>query len=249
MIAIMKMIAPPNLEHLAISTLTQDMIQVGLPNSQHIVLLDAWKSHSSLNLNTLHPFSHLLQLHLAEPPPKQRDEFQNDDFIQSIWQNNLSTRIFGHGTQPSNWGSELRHLRIDQIDFRALRIDSIDSSGQGLKKLRVLVLRPPPTKTPGPWTWSLERDPYPNEPFGPPLPPFQQMMNHPESIIAHEIAMQDLPSLRLIAVGKYRFWVHHNKRSKHSSTKKPKKPTLCFLRHALDEVEEELVLRTITRKD
>ncbi len=252
MVNILDKIAPSNLEHLSVSNnFAQEMVQIIPPNLQHIILLDAWKNHAFLNLNTLQPFSHLLQLHLAEPPPKQRDEFQNDDFIQNIWQHNLSTRIFGYGTHPPSWGSELRHLRIDQIDFRALRIDSIDSPDQGLKNLRVLVLRPPPTKIPGRWTWILERESYPNDPFGPPLPAPAQMLSLPEAVIARVISTQDLPCLRLIAVGKYRFWVHHNIRTrKHSRTKKPKKPTLWFLRHALqDKVEEKLVLRTIIRKD
>lgn len=248
---ILQKIAPINLNHLAISTFTEHAIYDQLPSLQHMILLNAWEQS---DLFIYDRFPHLLQVYLAEPPPIHCDEFKQADYIQSVWVKNLSIRIFGHNPQPPNWGPEVRHLRVDQIDPEILRVDSIDSDKQGLKKLRVMVLRPPRVFTDGPWIWSLETEPYHKEPFGPRLPDSDAMMQLPEWILASQLAAQDLPELRLIAVGKYRFWVQRPKKKQKAKSKtKPKeKPEskLWFLRHALeDPTEEKKVLVWATKRD
>lgn len=145
---ILQKIAPINLNHLAVSIFTEHAIYDQLPSLQHLILLNAWE-HS--DFSTCNLLSHFLQVYLAESPPKIRDEFKQADYIQSIWEKNLSTRIFGHNPQPARWGPEVRHLRVDQIDPETLRVDSIDSDEQGLKKLRVMVLRPTRVVADGPW--------------------------------------------------------------------------------------------------
>jgi hypothetical protein len=80
------------------------------------------------------------------------------------------------------------------------------------------------------------------------------MSQLPEYIFASQLAAQDLPELRLIAVGKYRYWVQRpRKKQKTKSKNKPKekpKSKLWFLRHALeDPTEEKKILEWATKRD
>lgn len=117
------------------------------------------------------------------------------------------------------------------------------------------MLRPTRVVAEGPWIWNLETEAYPKELFGPPLPDPEAMSQLPEYIFASQLAAQDLPELRLIAVGKYRFLVQRpRKKPKTKSKNKPaeEKPEskLWFLRRALeDPTEEKKILEWATKRD
>lgn len=75
-----------------------------------------------------------------------------------------------------------------------------------------------------------------------------------ECIFASQLAAQDLPEPRLVAVGKYRFWVQRprKKQKTESSNKSKEKPKseLWFLRHALEyPTEEKKILEWATKMD
>lgn len=249
---LLRLYKPCNLTHLSLwsSSNTGDMLDRHLiydvlssqcPNIEAIVLLNLWKN---LNLKNLQDkpywttFKGLQQIHLAKPPPKHRN-----DYIQNIWQENLSVRIFGYTPESLQWGSDIQHLRIDQLDHNTVRVDSIDLVSQGLKQLKVLVLRPPLNQSNGPWIWNLEYQPYSKYTFGPPIP--QSMDYLREARVAKMIADQDLPNLRLIAISEYRFWVQRKPKSKKDS-----KARLWFLRRALEDPKQEhQILKTINSED
>ena len=248
---ILNIVTPVNLTHLTVSTFTPAILHAYLPSLNRLTLLYPWKNCNTPLLE--HPFSRPNQLHLAAPPPKDRDGNKKDDYIQSIWEHNLSTRILGHSSKkPVRWGTELQHLRVDQVDLKKLRVDRIDKHEFQFTKLRVLVLRLPPSRAHGPWVWTLEAEPCPKEP---PLPEPEQMMELPEAVIASQIAAQKLPELRLITVGKYRFWVQHPRRSKkHPPTrhkaKKERKTQIWFLKRALeDHKQEKRIQKEVTAGD
>ena len=79
------------------------------------------------------------------------------------------------------------------------------------------------------------------------------MMELPEAVIASQIAVQDLPKQRLIAVGKCRFWVQHQRRSNPAMRDKEKslrKTQLWFLKRALEnERQEKRIQRAMTAED
>ena len=81
------------------------------------------------------------------------------------------------------------------------------------------------------------------------------MMELLEAAIANQIAAQHLPELRLIAVGKYRFWVQRPRRSnEHPATKhkrrKERKTRIWFLKRALEnEKQEKRIQREVTAGD
>ena len=86
---------------------------------------------------------------------------------------------------------KLSHLRVDHVPSHYLRVDQIDRCSQGLKALKVLVLR-----------HSRARRSDLFEPFLP-----NDISSSRAGRVATAIAAQDLPLLRVIVVGDYRFWV------------------------------------------
>lgn len=130
----------------------------------------------------------------------------------------------------------MRHLRLDQVDIENLRVNSIDN------EFKLLILRTAAEQVYSPFTGTGFRAlPYPVIPVGPDLP--TDMNSLRESQIAREIAVQDLPSLCLIMVGQFKYWV----REKHPEKGSRK---VRFLRRALEDLEQETeILRTIDRDD
>jgi len=71
---------------------------------------------------------------------------------------------------------------------------------------------------------------------------FHDMNTLRETQIAQETAAQDLPSLRIIAIGRYKYWVQE-KQCKTSSR------NLWFLRRALEYPEQEAEILRIMDQD
>ena len=180
------------------------------------------------------------QLYLAKHP--KSSFFTHDD--------NLHWRIFGNINRASKWGLGVRQIRIDQVDINELKVNRIDESFNGLEQLRILVLRalPKPTRI---WMGrsNLGSLPYPHEPFGPYLP--DDMHTLKETEIANAIAAQELPSLRIISVGRYRYWVQHRTAKSNSQSSSGSSPlkVVWFLRRALEDPLQEAEIMRVVHPD
>lgn len=190
-------------------------------------------------------FMELSQLYLAKHP--KSSFFTHDD--------NLRWRIFGNINRDSKWGFGVRQIRIDQVDINGLKVNRIDELSNGFEQLRILILRTLPQPANIPMGHSgLGFLPYPDEPFGPPLP--DDMDTLKETEIAKSIAAQELPSLRIISVGRYRFWVQHRKANADpggggggggSGCRPPK--VVWFLRRALEDPLQEAEIMRVVHPD
>ena len=236
---------PPPVKHLAVAfrgktpstfywSSFEKLLTTYCATLQTVTFLNIWGSSIAHSYDTAASSTvrsmHLWQAYLTRPypsPPKI-------DYHVLKW------RIFSNGSHRQRWGSEMRHLRVDQIQIDRLRIDKIDHDPDDLQHLKVLVLRPmahqarDPVYGPG-----YRAYPYPCEPFGPDLPADLNSLR--ESEIAQAIAAQDLPSLRIIIVGRYKYWVQVKQHSQGLRR-------VWFLRRALeDSIQEAEILRLMDR--
>lgn len=236
---------PLKLTHLTLSSVLDDQSQ-WLRTSEvfarhsstlrQITLFNAWLIFQPYSHDVdppWHSFMEFSQLYLAKHTKSSFFTLDDDD--------NLHFRIFGNLTRACKWGLGVRHVRIDQIDINGLKVNRIDQLCNGLKQLRVLVLRalPEPAKIPTGHS-GLGFLPYPHEPFGPSLP--DDMNTLKEFQIAKAIAHQDLPSLRIISVGRYRFWVQRRRAAATSAT-------VWFLRRALEDPQQEAEISRLVHPD
>lgn len=228
---------PHNLTHLSLST----VLTTGSPSSwmrfeevlarhrdtlQQITLVNAWLNFLPFSPNIDPPWSSFMepaQLYLARHP--KASFFTHTDHLHWC--------IFGNLDRMSKWGAGIRHVCIDQVDLKHLRIDRIDHPDDGLRHLRVLILRPllrqlntHQNNTP---IASLSHPP------DPPLP--TAMDSLPETAIAKIIAAQALPYLRLIAIGPYRYWIQSPDDNATTTTTGSRK--VWFLQAALQDPLQE----------
>ena len=157
------------------------------------------------------------------------------------------------------WETGIRHMRIDQLDFAKLETSPVDQATEKFSQLKILVLRSLPDQvryeppkniacsTHYPYLPTgasvLRSAPYPYLPFGPSLP--KDVGDLREGQIAMEIATQDLPSLRVVVVGEYKFWLQRLAEENNLSNPSPK---VWFLRHALEEPSQDfIILQTMDR--
>lgn len=203
---------------------------------QKLTFLDAWENYADRSWDiycSLVPWMHLWQAYLTEPEPMASCDTEH---------RTLKWKIFGNISEPQMYRSDIRHLRLDHINIQALEVNKIDERSQGLQQLKVLFLRPLAKQVRDPMTGEGFRSlPYPVEFFGPDLPANMDTLR--ESQIAQEIAAQKLPSLRIIAVGRYKYWVEGKQRE--ASSRK-----VWFLRRALEDPQQEAeILRTMDQDD
>lgn len=149
------------------------------------------------------------------------------------------------------WGQGVRHLRIDQLDLVKLKISTIDQAVDDFSQLKIIVLRSLPEQIyyePATNVASvksvLRSAPYPYLPFGPNLA--EDMNTLREGQMAVEIATQKLPSLRMIVVGEYKFWLQRLAKGNDHNDGRPK---VWFLRRALEDPGEEAVIAQVMDKD
>ena len=198
-----------------------------LATLKKLTFLNVWRN--SDNANTSYPSitsMHLWQVYLVE----------------STSDSSLNSRIFGNDSDRQTWGPGMRHLRLDRVNINNFPVNSIDHEPDTLKQLKVLILRTAVEQVSDPLSGIGFRGlPYPVLPFGPDLPTDINSLR--ESRIAQKIAVQDLPSLRIIMVGKFKYWVQEMYPNKGSRK-------VWFLRRALEDPEQEKeILRTINRND
>lgn len=203
----------------------------------------------------------LKQLYVSKPPRKNGPRIR----VPLEISNTLAWRLRGATRSRESdgkiWGTGIRHMRIDQLDFAKLEISPIDQSTDKFSQLKILVLRSSPKQvryeppknssrsTQYPYLPTgasvLRSVPYPYLPFGPSLP--KDVADLREGQIVTEIATQDLPSLRVVVVGEYKFWLQRLAKENGLSDPRPK---VWFLRHALeDPSQESMILRIMDRRD
>lgn len=207
---------------------------------KHITLLNAWLNFQAYTLDIDQPWSSFMDVwhvYLSEHP---KTYFYRNEYNKLRW------RVFGNNECSMKWGSSVSRMRIDQVNLHDLEVNRIDNVSDGLQQLRVLVLQPLAqqvcdySKLNG-----IRSVPYPYEPFGPELPDNVDILN--EGKIAQAISAQDLPALRIIAVGRYRFWLENLPISKANDSCHRK---VWFLRRALQNAEQEAeILRTVNKED
>ena len=187
---------------------------------------------------TLVSFMHPRQLYLAGSPystPWCDEETK-------LQQRQLTAQIFGTASSRLTWGSGIKHVNIDQVNLQELSINAIDPLKFKLEHLKIIILRPTAEQLFNPLINRGYRSlPSPLEPFGPDLP--DDMSTVRESQIAEEIAHQDLQALRIVVVGRYRYWVQRPKPDRNDRK-------IWFLRRALEDPEQEAeILHTMDRDD
>lgn len=208
---------------------------------REITLFNAWLNFQPYSPDADPPwqsFMEFSQLYLAKHP-------KSSFFPEN---NNLHWLIFGNINRASKWGLGVQQIRIDQVDIDGLKVNPIDAPSDSLQQLRILVLRtlPEPAKVHMGHS-RLGSLPYPHEPFGPSLP--DDMDTLKETEIAKAIAAQDLPSLRIISVGRYRFWVQREIENSHSNSNGHSPKVVWFLRRALEDPLQEVEIRRVVHPD
>lgn len=254
MIYLIDILNPLKLTHLIISSILHlkshsawlqilDIFARHSSSLRKITLFNAWLNFIPSSPEAEPPwqsFMEFSQLYLAKHP--KSSFFTHDD--------NLHWRIFGNINRPCKWGLGVRQIRIDQVDIDGLKVNRIDEPSDGLEQLRILVLRTLPEPAKIHTANGHGSLPYPDEPFGPSLP--DDMNTLKETEIAKAIAAQKLPSLRIISVGGYHFWVQQQKpKTDIHGTSDCSPPNLVwFLRRALeDPVQEAEIIRVVHRDD
>lgn len=229
----------PTLTHPAWRSLN-DRLEYHRETLNQITLLNAWLNFQP-NTSDISPpwsaFMDVCHVYLSEHP---KTYFYRNEYNKLRW------RVFGNNEHSQKWGSSVRRMRIDQVNLDDLEVDRIDKVSDGLSNLHVLVLRPQPKQLYGPLSSSVTRSlPYLDEPFGPELPDEVHMLK--EGKIAEAIGAQYLPSLRIIAIGRYRFWVEQVPISNADDCRGRK---IWFLRRALQNAEQEAeILQTVNKED
>ena len=137
--------------------------------------------------------------------------------------------MFRQTINGPQWGSDLRRLRIDLIDFEGLSLDGFVTPA--LANLKILMLYP----------WSARSTTLPpNTPLPSDLTTFK------EGQIALSIVSEDLPLLRVLAIGGYRFWLERRPATNSDGTK----PKLWHLSHAQADAQQRLeIARHLSRRD
>lgn len=230
---------------------------------REITLLDAWQNICEDGGETEPPWVSLMplqQLYLSKPSQRSGPRL----YPRPMTSETLAWRLHG-GLQwgesdCSFWGQGVRHLRVDQLDLVKLKVSTIDQAADGFRQLKIIVLRSLPEQiyyepsamvsraTRHPYVQTgksvLHSTPYPHLPFGPDLP--QDMDALREGRMAKEIAVQNLPSLRVIVVGEYKFWLQ---RLAEENDHKNRSPKVWFLRHALEDPGQEAVIGQVMDRD
>lgn len=230
---------------------------------QEITLLDAWQDTREFGAENEPPWVDdmpLRQLCISKPSSRSGPWIR----VRPGVSDTLAWRVHG-GFRGGNsdrkvWQKGICHMRIDQLDLASLRISPIDQAMDKFSQLKILILRSLPEQvryelpknesrsTQYPYLPTgasvLRSAPYPYLPFGPSLP--KDIGDLREGQIAMEIVTQDLPSLRVIAVGEFKFWLQ---RMAGEGDQKDQRPTIWFLRRALEDSEQELVIAEIMSRE
>ena len=230
---------------------------------QEITLLDAWRDTREDSREKRPPWvpeMQLQQIYISKPTGRSGRRMRTLPQIVDT----LAWRLHG-GLRFGQidfkiWGEGVRHMRIDQLDLGKLQVSNIDQAVDKFGQLKILVLRSLPEQEryelsekvsrsseflyPPPGPSVLRSKPYPHLPFGPTLP--EDMNALKEGRIAREIATQDLPSLRVIVVGEYKFWLQRMTEDNDHDDRRPK---VWFLRHALENASQEAVIGQILDRD
>lgn len=238
-IHLIDILCPLQLTHLIISSTTYEksncafrVLDIFARHSstlRQITLFNAWLNFQPYCPDVDPPWQSFMEFSQLYLTKHSKSSFLTHD-------DNLHFRIFGNINRASKWGLGVRQIRIDQVDINGLKVNRIDEPCNGLKKLRILVLRTLPEPTGRQMEPSgVGSLPYPHEPFGPCLP--DDMNTLKETKIAKAIAAQDLPSLRLLAVGRYRFWLQRQEVTidAHGTSGCRPIPFVWFLRRALED--------------
>lgn len=249
-IYLLEIVKAVNLEHLSISyvpkTADRDWISLRDRLEDHskslkqITLLNAWLNFQPYKSDIDQPWSSFMDVchvYLSEHP---KTYFYRNEHNKLRW------RVFGNNGSYTKWGSSVRRMRIDQVNLHDLEVNRIDGMSDGLQQLRILILRPLAEQVRDYLSSNSIRSlPYSYEPFGPELPDDVDLLN--EGKIAQAIGAQDLPALRIIAVGRYRFWLEKLPISNANGSHRRK---IWFLRHALQNAEQEAeILRVVNKED
>ena len=218
----------------------RDRLEDHRKSLKQITLLNAWLNFQPNTSDIDQPWSSFMNIwhvYLSEHPKT---------YFYLNEHNKLRWRIFGNNERSTKWGASVHRMRIDQINLADLEVNKIDDVSDGLQQLRVLILRPLAEQVhDGLSGRGIRSLPYPYEPFGPELPDDVAMLN--EGKIAQAIGAQHLPALRIIAVGRYRFWVEHLPMYKANDIPRRK---VWFLRRALQDAEQEAeILRLVNNED
>lgn len=236
-----------------------ELISQNSSTLQDITLLNAWEHTRRGEAETEPPWMSDMpsrQLYISDPRT-----WSGPIFNGPRW------RLLGHLIREEldlNWGKGIRHVRIDQLELDEQKLDTFlkDRTVDKFSQLKILVLRSlpeqvryvPPSQVSLPQgqnvpsrTNVLRSTPYPHLPFGPTLP--KDIADVREGLLALKIAAQDLPSLLVIVVDEFKFWLQRVvKGSDHDHDNG--KPKVRFLRHALeDPIQEAIIFQTMDKYD
>lgn len=218
---------------------------------REITLLNAWQDTRENGRDIQPPWISDMELHqmyLSKPSTRGGPRNRVGPEIS----NRLAWRL--HGADRSGdfdwkaWNEEVRHIRVDQLDLAKLILYDNDQAMEGLSHLKILVLRSQTEqvrlKSPSTLTRST---PYPYLPFGPMLP--EDVTSSREGQIACELSTRNLPDLRVIVVGEFKFWLQRLAKGKDHDDQMPN-CTVWFLRRALEDPDQErVILQTMDKDD
>ncbi len=216
---------------------------------QEITLLDAWQDTRGFGAENEPPWiddMRLRQLCISKPSTRSGPRIRVHPGVSDTLAWCVHGGFRGGNSDRKVWQEGICHMRIDQLDLASLKISPIDQAMDKFSQLKILILRSLPEQVRYELSKNESRSTqYPYLPFGPSLP--KDMGDLREGQIAMEIATQDLPSLRVIAIGEYIFWLQ---RLAGDGDQKDRRPTIWFLRRALEDSEQELVIaETMSRGD
>lgn len=139
---------------------------------------------------------------LMEPPPESA-------VARSL--EGVGAAILNYARWSQSWGAKVEHLRIDNVDVdRTCISDRLSIDPAQLRKLKVLVIRGFPRHRRGEWVWEAQDEGKTYGRLGRPLPPPDERQGENKFLewrIADAIRQLDLPSLRMIVIDDYHFWV------------------------------------------
>ena len=186
------------------------VIKNDFPEIQRLEVINAWAFSNFLRLlrsQGYSEYSNPKQVFLAEPPPAPTNSKGQDGSRRKAkprYETYLYTRILGYDDWQQLWGTEVECLRLDNIDFKMMTVNSINDPSAGLQNLKIMILNGKSQHNSEGWVWTLDPDWKPNGIVGQAVPADGSI---PEIEVVRAIAGQGLDKLRMIIVNGYHFWI------------------------------------------
>ena len=178
------------------------LLRVLLPYRDTIIqwVFATWSAHQSFNK---HPaeldalwegLACYRQICLGRLEGADRGPVTSRDLTAHLFDNTISAAIHNSNAgifqprhrhrHPSSWGRDVRHMIAPFLDLSTLFVDSdLRPRDTSFDALRVLILNPGPSRTNA-----------------------EYMRYYTERVLAVDISLARLPSLRVVVVGAYTFW-------------------------------------------